>query len=376
VKLIIHGGNLAPMRRDLVHLIIIESLVTIAATLAGAFSIVYLVNSGFSLFESSLFYLQGFIWASVLCLCLGRFGFQNPKHWMALAVMVQSAFYLSFVFLEGMWLLVLAPLFFGFYIVGFWVPFNILMLRQTSKENRGEMIGYFFLVFPVIGLASPLLGGYMIEGIGYGLLFGCAFITLLCNAILIMMSPSTESAPMKGKLTTRDMGKGLAAGLFFEGGQEGVWWTMVPLISMLFITGEKNLGYLFALFNLAGGIASIIIARVSDRDGARHWYVRMGAIACVPLIFGIAMAPNMTWYLVLAGAIYLIQPTLQILLFAMATDRMEKQFTSCSITRELLLNTGRILGGALVALVLFTTGDVRLAYAISGIMILGIVLTK
>ena len=364
------------MRKNLFHLILIESLVTIAGTLAGAFSIVFLINSGYTLFESSLFYLQGFGWAAVLCLCIARFGYKNPKHWMALGIMVQSAFYLSFMFLNGYWLLFLAPLFFGFYIVGFWVPYNILMLRQTSKENRGEMIGYFFLVFPVIGLASPIIGGYMIEDIGYGLLFGCAFITLLCNAILILMSGSTKAKPMKGKLTIKGMGKGLAAGLFFQGGQEGVWWTMVPLISMLFIIGEKNLGYLFALFNLAGGIASIAVARISDRRGFRHRYVRIGAIACVPLIFGIAIAPTMTWYLVLAGGIYLVQPMLQILLFAMATDRMEENFVSCSITRELLLNSGRILGGVLVALALLWTGDVRLAYAISGFMVLGIVLTR
>lgn len=364
------------MRRDLLHLIVIESLVTVAATLAGAFSIVYLINSGFTLFESSLFYLQGFVWASVLCVCLGRFGFDRPKHWMALAVMVQSAFYLSFVFLEGAWLLFLAPIFFSLYIVGFWVPYNILMLRQTTRGNRGEMIGYFFLVFPVIGLASPIVGGYMIEGIGYGLLFGCAFITLLCNAILIMMSRSTDALPMRGKLTTEGMGRGLAAGLFFEGGQEGVWWTMVPLISMLFITGEKNLGYLFALFNLAGGIASIAVARISDRRGFRHWYVRIGAMACIPLVLGIAWAPDYSFYFILAGCIYLVQPMLQILLFAMATDRMERRLTSCSITRELLLNTGRILGGASVAAILFTTGDVRLAYAASAFMFLGMVLTK
>jgi len=364
------------MRKDLVHLIIIQALVTLAGTLAGAFSIVYLINSGFSLFLSSLFYLQGFSWAAFLCLCLTRIGFNKPKHWMAMGIMVQSAFYLSFMFLDGLWLLTIAPLFFGFYVVGFWIPYNILMLRQTSRQNRGEMIGYFFLVFPVIGLVSPIIGGYLIEGIGYGWLFGFAFITLLSNAILILMSQSTEAEPMRGKFTIKGMGRGLAAGLFFEGGQEGVWWTMIPIISMLFITGEKNLGYLFALFNLAGGITSIIIARISDRKGFRHLYVRIGALACVPMIFGIALAPDLTAFLVLAGGIYLVQPMLQILLFAMATDRMENNFESCSITRELLLNTGRILGGALVAVVLFTTGDVRFAFAISGFMVLGIVLTR
>ncbi len=364
------------MRRGLLDLILIESLVTIAATLAGAFSVVYLVNSGFSLFESSLFYLQAFVWAAILCVCVARFGYSNPKKWMAMGVLVQSGFYMSFAALDGYWLLLVAPLFMGLYFVGFWIPFNILMLRQTTKRNRGEMIGYFFLVFPVIGLASPIIGGYMIEGIGYGLLFGCAFVTLLCNAILIMMSGSTESGPMKGKLTLQGMGKRLAAGLFFEGGQEGVWWTAVPLISMLFITGEKDLGYLFALFNLSGGIASIAVARVSDRRGFRHWYVRIGSVACIPLVLGIAWAPEYSVYLVLAGCIYLVQPMLQILLFAMATDRMERRLTSCSVTRELLLNAGRILGGGAVAAILLWTGDIRLAFAASALMFLGMVLTK
>ncbi|MBA3045923.1 MAG: MFS transporter [Candidatus Thermoplasmatota archaeon] len=364
------------MRKVLVHLIAIESLVTIAGTLAGVFSIVFLVNSGFSAPESSLFYLQGFAWAAALCLLAGKVGFRNPKHWMAVGILAQSAFYMSFIALDGLWLLVLAPAFFGMYIVCFWVPFNVLMLRQTSRDNRGEMIGYFFLVFPVIGLASPIIGGYLIDSVGYGVLFGCAFAALMCNAVLIIISKSTVSRPMKGKLTTKKMGNRLAAGLFFQGGQEGVWWTMVPLVSMIFVTSGQSLGYVFALINLFGGIASILVARVSDRRGYRYKYVRAAAIACVPIIFGIALAPDLTSYLVLAAAVYLVQPMIQILLFAMASDRMENQNTSCSITRELLLNSGRILGGALVALVLFTSGDIRLAYAISGVMVLGIAVTR
>jgi MFS family permease len=364
------------MRKDLAHLILIESLVTIAGTLAGMFSIVFLVNSGFSAAESSLFYLQGFGWAAALCLMAGKIGFRNPKRWMAAGMLAQSAFYMSFIALDGAWLLILAPAFFGFYIVGFWVPYNILMLRQTSKENRGEMIGYFFLVFPVIGLASPIIGGYLIDSVGYGIIFGCAFVALMTNAVLIIASPSTTSKPMKGRLSIKNMGNRLAAGLFFQGGQEGVWWTVVPMISMMFVTSGHALGYLFALFNLVGGIASILVARISDRRGYRFRYVWGASLVCVPLIFGIALAPDLASYLVLAGAVYLIQPMLAILLFAMASDRMEKQPASCSITRELLLNTGRILGGGLVAIVLFTTGDVRLAYAISGIMVLGMVLTK
>jgi MFS family permease len=364
------------MRRDLAHLIAIESLVTVAATLAGSFSIVFLINSGYGIFESSLFYLQGFGWAAALCLVVGARGFGSPRAAMAVGVLAQGCFYLSFVMLQGVWLFAIAPMFFGIYIVCFWVPYNILMLRQTSKRNRGEMIGLFFLVFPVIGLASPIIGGYLIEGVGYGLLFAMAFLALLANAALIAISPSTHTRPMRGALTLRGMGRRLGLGLFFEGGQEGVWWTMVPLISMLFISSESNLGYLFALFNLAGGVASVVVARLSDRNRARVTYVRAIALCSAPVLFAIALVPSLEGYLVLAGLAYLLVPILQILLFAMATDRMERRKASCSITRELLLNTGRLLGGGIVALTLLSTGDVRLAYAVSGVMVLGMALTR
>ncbi len=364
------------MRKEIAHLLTIESLVTLAGTLAGVFSIVYLVNTGFSIFEASLFYLIGFITASILCLVFASRGFGRPKHWMALGMIAVSAFYLSFIIMDGHWLLFVAPIFFGVYIVCFWVPFNVLMLRTTSKKNRGEHIGYFFLVFPVIGLASPIIGGYLIDALGYGFLFGCAFIALLSNAILIAISPATVSKPLKGRLTIKRMRPRLALGFFFEGGQEGIWFTTIPMISMIFIQGESNLGYVFALFALVGGIASIIVARVSDRKGKRHKYVQNAALLAAPLVLGVSMAPNLTYFLVIICGLYLVQPMIPILLFAMASDRMEKQKTSLSLTREMLLNTGRILGAVLCALVLFSTGDVRLAYVVSGIMLLGIALTK
>ena len=364
------------MRKATAHLLAMESLVTIAGTLAGVFGIVFLVNSGFSLFEASLFYLAGFVTACMLAVAFASKGFGRPRRWMAFGMVSVSVFYLSFVLLDGYWLLLFASVFFGFYIVCFWVPFNVLMLRTTSRKGRGEAIGYYFLVFPLIGLASPIAGGYLIDHVGYAFLFICAFLTLLCNALLIFLSPSTVSRPMKGRLTIRRMRPRLALGFFFEGGQEGIWMPAVALISMVFVQGEANLGYLFALFALLGGMASIIVARWSDRRGKRHLYVTAAAIIAAFFIWGAAMAPDVSWFLLFTCGVYLAQPMLAILLFAMASDRMERQKVSCSLTRELLLNAGRIFGGAVCALVLFQTGDVRLAYALSGAMLLGVSLTR
>ncbi len=349
---------------------------TVAGTLAGVFGIVFLVKSGFTIVQASFFYLPGFITATILCLALAGRGIHSPRLWMVLGMIAVSIFYLGFVFLEGYWLLLGASVFFGMYIVCFWVPFNVLMLRTTSKKGRGEEISYFFLVFPIIGLASPIVGGYLIDNLGYEFLFGCAFLTLLVNALFIQLSPATCSRPMRGRISTRRMGGRLALGLFFEGGQEGVWFSAVPLLSMVFIQGESGLGYVFALFALAGGIASIVVARWSDRRGKRHMYVRAAAIISALLVWGVSMAPDLSWFLVIISGVYLVQPMLPILLFAMATDRMERHKTSCSITREMLLNSGRIMGAALGLVVIFFTGDVRAGYAISGIMLLLIALAR
>ncbi|MBI5001364.1 MAG: hypothetical protein HZB92_07570 [Euryarchaeota archaeon] len=361
-------------RARLSQLLAIESLVTLAGQIAGVFSIVFLVRT-IPAQEASLFYFEAFIATTIACLLAFRIGLKRPRLWMAGAMASLCCFYLSFIFLGGRALLFVAPLFFAPYIVGFWVPFNVLYMEQTTKENRGFVSCVVFLVFPVIGVFSPLLGAYIATSVAYWVIFLCAALALMTNIFLILLGNATRSPPLAPKPSTGTLGKRLSAALFFEGAQEGVFFTATPLLAMQFATGEMALGTLFALFALVGGLASLWVGRISDKKGERARYVRIGALLSAPFILLAAFAPSLQIYTVANSAVNVALTLVPIFLFALAMDRMEKDKPSAVLTRELLLNGGRMLGAGTVVAVLFTLGGsalaVSIAYAIAAVVILG-----
>jgi len=364
------------MRKGFRQLIAIESLVILAGSLAGVFSVVYLVRMSLTFLEASLFYVIAFAFATALCLAVSRTGFRRPRRWMAAGMVSVALFYLSFNFLEGYWLLAVTPFLFGPYIVGFWIPFNVLLLGQTTKSNRGETLGIFFLVFPALGVAAPLVSGYIIDNVGYWLVFGCAFVALLTNAFLIFIYPVTRRRGLRPRINFRTMGKRLSAGFFLQGGQEGVWFTAMPLLSLTFADEEAMLGVLFSLFALGGGISAVLAGRVSDRKGIRIRFVRIGVIGTAPFILLAAFSPDLLSFVFAMALANLFIYFVPVFLFTLASDRMEGLDQSLSLTRELLLNGGRVLGGSVCALLIFATDDIRLAYAVSAVFIAGILSVK
>ncbi|MFH0815326.1 MAG: MFS transporter [Methanobacteriota archaeon] len=357
-------------RKALLQLLIIEGLVTLAGSLAGVFSVVFLVTQGgASLQSASLFYVEAFAVAVAVVLLSFRLGVKRPRLMMLAGVLLQGCFYLSFVVLEEPALLMVAPIFFGCYIVAFWVPFNILFLEFTSKGNRGEIIGIVFLVFPLVSIFSPILGGFLISRVSYDMVFISALIALLSNAVLIWLWPVTDSKPFEPKLSIEGIGKRLSAGFFFEGGQEGVWFTCNSLLAMLFAKDEFVLGILLGIFALAGGVAVVFIGRISDKKGSRAPYAIGGALASAPFIFLAATTRDTTFYAIAMMALNFTINMMAIFLFTMSSDRMERDMPSQAMTRELLLNAGRVAGGLICALVIFMTGDIRVAFAASAILV-------
>jgi predicted MFS family arabinose efflux permease len=357
-------------RKRLLQLLVIEGLVTLAGSLAGVFSIVFLVNrDGASLGSASLFYVEAFAVAVFVVLAIFKIGIKKPRMMLFVGVLLQGCFYLSFVVLDGTALLAIAPVFFGCYIVAFWVPFNIMFLESTSKGNRGEIISLVFLVLPIVSVFSPILGGFLINKVSYDLVFISALVALLSNAVLILMCPATDSKPFVPKLSFGGLGKRLSAGFFFEGGQEGVWFTCNSLVAMLFAKDEFMLGVLLGIFALAGGIAAVFIGRISDRKGSRAPYAIAGAAVSAPFILLAAVTTDPRLYAVAMVSLSFTLNMMAIFLFTMSSDRMERDVPSQAMTRELLLNVGRVAGGLICALVIFTTGDIRAAFAVSAFLV-------
>jgi hypothetical protein len=352
-------------RRDIYHLLAIEALLTMASAMAGSFVVLFLVRDGFSEVAAALFYVEAFAVSALACAAATWNGFSRPRLWMAASLGALCAYYVSFALLGGALLLYLAPIFFGLYIVGFWVPFNVLFLRRTSRGNRGELIGLFFLVFPVVSIFAPIIGGLLIAGLGYWAAFAGAVATLALGIALVMASPSTKSEAMRPQINLRALGGRLSLAFFGEGGQEGVWYGANALLAMTFAKEELYVGMLFALFALAGGVATVYLGRRSDRRGGRAAYAKAGAILSVPAILAAAFAPGAVVYAVAMAAANFALNVCVIFIFAMGSDRMESDQPGSVLTRELLLNTGRVAGGAACALALVLSGSIGFAFAVS-----------
>ena len=147
-------------------------------------------------------------------------------------------------------------------------------------------------------------------------------------------------------------------------------------MALLFARDELGLGILLGIFALAGGIAAYYLGRLSDRKGERAKYAVFGAAASAPFILLAAATSNAVLYAVAMIALNFTLNLMAIFLFAMSSDRMERDVPSQAMTRELLLNSGRIAGGAACALVIFVTNDIRAAFAVSAFIVAGAALAK
>ncbi len=352
-------------RRDIYHLLAIEALLTMASAMAGSFVVLFLVRDGFTGVDAALFYVEAFAVSSLACVAVTWTGFARPRVWMALSLGALCAYYVSFALLDGALLLYLAPVFFGLYIVGFWVPFNVLFLGHTSRDNRGELIGIFFLVFPVVSIFAPIVGGILIAGLGYWAAFAGAVASLMLGIALVAASPATVSSAIRPRIDLGALDGRLSVAFFGEGGQEGVWYGANALLAMTFAHEELYVGMLFALFALAGGIGTVYLGRRSDKRGGRALYAKAGAALSVPAMLAAAFAPEAVTYAVAMAAANFALNVCVIFIFAMGTDRMESDQPGSVLTRELMLNTGRVAGGAACALAMLLSGDVRVAFALS-----------
>jgi hypothetical protein len=112
-------------------------------------------------------------------------------------------------------------------------------------------------------------------------------------------------------------------------------------------------------------VATVYLGRRSDRRGGRAAYAKAGAILSVPAILAAAFAPDAVVYAVAMAAANFALNVCVIFIFAMGSDRMESDQPGSVLTRELMLNSGRVAGGAACALAIVLSGNVGIAFAAS-----------
>jgi MFS family permease len=355
--------------RKLRQFLLVEGVLSAATYLAGSFVLIFLLRRGLGYEEGALFYVIFAISAVGALFLMTNRTVRRPRIWMATGMLILALSYGIFLILPPSWVLILAPIPFGAYIPLYWVPFNKLYMELTKKTNRGMATGIMYLIFPLIGVIFPVVGGASIEALGYAAIFLFAVLFLSANAVLIALLPAFKPQVVRNEIIIDRMGKDLSLGFLFEGTQEGIFFITLPLFTFEFAKGELGLGGLLALFALGGALASIVIGRLSDIKGRRGMFARVGALVAGPLIVLSAVMQDLLSYAVVMGVMNFALPIMWLMLLAFSIDVAEKEKGGAMFTREVLLNGGRLIG-ACVAFCLIFLVDIRITHALAGIFIL------
>lgn len=376
-------------------LVLVQTLVAIANTLANSFALIYLIKLDMSYLQCATFILICAAVPLVLTAFASRTIVANFSYSINTALVSLTGYYVLLILLRGWALVLIPPILFGIYIVTFWVPYNALIMHITSKKKRGAAIGAYFLIFPLVSVVTPLAGGAIISALSYEVLFivGGAFVVLnlivvsgmrvflrLRARIIIPELLQSLKVNMIGKLqmdlVLKPVDWRLRIALFGEGVQDGVFWVFVPLVSFEFAKNELSLGGYLSLFAFWGAIMTVALGYLSDRLKDRAHIVRIGATFAAVSILLASMASTAEQFAASMSMAFLFVAIIHSFLFTMLLDKMEKLKKKGVLVREFLLNAGRTCGILTVILALLLGFDLSISMVVAGIAMASIVIVK
>ena len=376
-------------------LVVLQTLVAFANTLANAFALIYLIRQGHDYVDCSLFILMSAVVPTAIMAFASRPILKNFPASITTSLVCLALYYVSLMFLDGWQLVMIPPLFFGTYIATFWIPYFALVMHITSKKKRGAGIGAYFLIFPLLTTASPLLGGFIITFHSYDALFATGAIIAIVDLfyvsgfkvlwrirrrVIIPELLQSLRINLVGRfnvdLDRRGVDWRLTSALFAEGIQDGVFWVAIPIISFEFARDEATLSGYLSLFALWGAVATVGLGYLSDRLRDRASIVRIGAtFGAVSLLFA-AFSGTPEEYLAAISIAYFWIALVPSFLFTMLVDRLERYKKKGVLLREFYLNAGKVAGVACVTVALLLGLDLMGTLAIAGLALAYIIVVK
>jgi predicted MFS family arabinose efflux permease len=376
-------------------LVVIQTLVALANTLANAFALIYLIREGHSYLDCAIFIFISAAVPTLLMAFASRPILRNFPASITTALICLGLYYVSLMFLDGWHLVLIPPIFFGTYIATFWVPYFALIMHITSQKKRGAGIGAYFLIFPLLTTVAPLFGGFIITYHSYQMLFAMgaaiAFADLfyvsrfkilwrIRSRVIIPQLLQSLKLNLVGKfnvdLDLRGIDWRICSALFAEGVQDGVFWVTIPVISFEFAKNEAALSGYLSLFALWGAIATVALGYLSDRLRDRASIVRIGAtFGGISVLFA-AYSSGPEEYLTAISIAYFWIAMIPSFLFTMLVDKLERYKKKGVLLREFFLNSGKVLGVGIVIIALVLGFDLIGTLAVAGVALAYIIVVR
>ena len=354
-------------RRAFAGLMIIEILLAFANTFAASFNMIYLFKElDFDFWLGPTYLLIGFVMSAIVCLWMSWKPRIDPGNTAIVGLGFLVIEYVSLLFIEDPLILsIVVGLAFGIFYSLFWNSFNIMMAQMTAKTDRGVTYGAFFFVWPLVTFFAPFLGGLVIDNVNYKVLFSLGIVLVVATAVTIFAYRNYVPKNQAMKIKLGAIGRRNVIAVIGEGGFEGVFWVDVVLVAYVFSKDEVELGALFSLFGLSAGIMAIIFGKISDKIQNRRMFSTFSALASIPCIVLIYFADSLEGYGFANGLLEFASFVFPVFIFAILTDKMEEAKNDSVLTRELLLDIGRVSTISILMLMLYSGFSAQACFLIA-----------
>lgn len=311
----------------------------IATYFTNALLLLWFSRMGISHKEMIIFYLMIYALAVI---SIGIFKSINPKPYFMIGIGANIAMFVVYAAVFRKELLFLMPLLYAPVFLFFWINYNIAFFSGIEPEKKATGSALYAFAFSLLSAIMPIIAGYTAVKLGMPAVF---WIGAAVMAVALMLSFRIKADEVHYRISNcLKCIKGVRTLIFLEGFWEHTTFVAIPLISLFFINEELKLGAYLSYLGLTGAVASIFMARFSDKIKKRKEFILPLAIALGIATMLVSFGSNIYLWIAFTGLLYLISPALKPFQTTVALDNAKCGIDELMIAREFLLNFGRLCG--------------------------------
>jgi hypothetical protein len=353
--------------REFRRLYLMQIFLAVADAMGMNFMMLYLVSGGFRL-ESLL--LATTLAFSVPVLLIAGMRRARAKVSFSIAFVAKIGAYLVALFWLSPVTVSLVYVANALILVFFWIPYNLEFFSYATERTRAYTGSVAIVIYPLVALVVPPVAAYVWHTQGFRtnmlisvcILTGSVIYMLFNRAIKFRRFDYNIVDSLKSLKRYRTM-------FFVQGFWEATGFVGVPVFTLLYIETELKLGFFFSYLGVLSVIATITLARLSDRISKRTAFLYPTVILAAAATVALGLARSTLWWVALVGLLNFSTIMTTPFLIAVALDARVTGINMWA-GRELLLNFGRATGAGLILAIYRTTGDYRPAFLVLGLALL------
>ncbi|MBC6974483.1 MFS transporter [Bacillus sp. Xin] len=348
------------VNRDLVLLLVMGGLYTLAISLSNTFVNIYLWKQTQNYVNLGVYNLASVVLQPLTFLFAGKLAKRIDRAILLRIGVGTLATFFVVVLLAGTrashYILLLGGLLgigYGFY----WLAFNLLTFEITEPETRDFFNGFLGLLTSFSGMIGPIAAGYTISRMekwtGYTVIF---FLSLTLFAIAVVISFFLSKRECEGRyeivqvLKERKINKNwgrITRAHFFQGLREGTFVFVISVYVYLASGSEFGLGKYSLVNSAVSFICYYLVTRILRKEW-RKKAILIGGIILYVVVFLVIFHVTYVKLLIYAACIAIAYPILLVPYGSMTYDvigrakQAREWRVEYIVVRELWLNSGRI----------------------------------